>query len=55
MYFNKIKKILRYMVYKPIIVVAGEPNSIFLKFFLRSLKIQNFKKSNYFDCIKKLN
>ena len=29
---------------KPIIVVAGEPNSIFLEIFFKSLKKNNFKK-----------
>ena len=32
-YFNRIKKILELMNYKPIIIVAGEPKSIFLKYF----------------------
>ena len=31
------------MVYKPIIVVAGEPNSIFSEIFFKSLKIKKFK------------
>ena len=31
------------MVYKPIIVVAGEPNSIFSEIFFKSLKSKNFK------------
>ena len=31
------------MVYKPIIIVAGEPNSIFLEIFFKSLKIKRFK------------
>ena len=31
------------MVYKPIIVVAGEPNSIFSEIFFKSLKNKNFK------------
>ena len=30
------------MAYKPIIVVAGEPNSILQKFF-KSLKLKNLK------------
>ena len=29
---------------KPILIVAGEPNSIFLEIFFKSLKTQNFKK-----------
>ena len=36
-YFNKIKDI-KIEKFKPIIVVPGEPNSIFLKFFLNLLK-----------------
>ena len=31
------------MAYKPIIVVAGEPNSIFSEIFLKSMKYKNFK------------
>ena len=31
------------MVYKPIIVVAGEPNSIFSEIFFKSLKNKSFK------------
>ena len=31
------------MVYKPIIVVAGEPNSIFSEIFMKSLKFQRFR------------
>ena len=31
------------MVYKPIIVVAGEPNSIFSEIFLKSLNYKKFK------------
>ena len=31
------------MVYKPIIIVAGEPNSIFSEIFFKSLKIKNLK------------
>ena len=31
------------MVYKPIIVVAGEPNSIFSEIFLKSMKYKKFK------------
>ena len=31
------------MVYKPIIIVAGEPNSIFSEIFFKSLKIKKFK------------
>ena len=31
------------MVYKPIIVIAGEPNSIFSEIFLKSIKYKKFK------------
>ena len=31
------------MVYKPIIIVAGEPNSIFSEIFFKSLNIKNLK------------
>ena len=31
------------MNYKPILVVAGEPNSVFLEIFLKSLKYRKFK------------
>ena len=31
------------MTYKPIIIVAGEPNSIFSEIFFKSLKIRKFK------------
>jgi len=30
------------MIYKPIIVVAGEPNSIFSEIFFKSLRIKKF-------------
>ncbi len=32
------------MNFKPILIVAGEPNSIFLEIFFKSLKKNNFKK-----------
>ena len=31
------------MVYKPIIVVAGEPNSVFFEIFFKSLKYKRFR------------
>ena len=31
------------MNYKPILIVAGEPNSIFLEIFFKSLKLKKFK------------
>ena len=35
---------------KPIIVVAGEPNSIFLEIFFKSIKYKNFKKPIILIC-----
>ena len=31
------------MNYKPIIIVAGEPNSIFFEIFFKALRTENFK------------
>ena len=31
------------MNYKPILIVAGEPNSIFLEIFFKSLKTNTYK------------
>ena len=31
------------MIYKPIIIVAGEPNSIFFEIFFKALKYKKFK------------
>ena len=31
------------MTYKPIIIVAGEPNSIFSEIFFKSIKVKKFK------------
>jgi 4-hydroxythreonine-4-phosphate dehydrogenase len=31
------------MNYKPILLVAGEPNSIFLEIFFKAIKFKNFK------------
>ena len=33
------------MYSKPILIVAGEPNSIFFEIFFKSLKKNNFKKT----------
>ena len=41
MLFCKIKKILLSMNYSPILLVNGEPNSVFLEIFFKSLKSQN--------------
>ena len=31
------------MTYKPIIIVAGEPNSIFFEIYFKALNIKNLK------------
>ena len=43
MYLNKVKKIIKYMVYKPVVIVGGEPNSIFFEIFFKSLNYKKFK------------
>tara|TARA_B100000900_G_scaffold145836_1_gene123563 strand:- start:593 stop:1558 length:966 start_codon:yes stop_codon:yes gene_type:complete len=42
------------MSYKPIIIVAGEPNSIFLEIFFKSLKFKKYKSPLILVCSKKL-
>ncbi len=42
------------MSYKPIIIVAGEPNSIFLEIFFKSLKLKRYKSPLILICSKKL-
>ena len=42
------------MKFKPIIVVAGEPNSIFSEIFLKTLKKNKFKSPIILICSKKL-
>ena len=42
------------MSYKPIIIVAGEPNSIFLEIFFKSLKLKKYKSPLILICSKKL-
>ena len=42
------------MVYKPIIVVAGEPNSIFSEIFLKALKYKKFRSPIILIASKKL-
>ena len=37
-YFNKIKKMYKSMKSKPIIIISGEPNSIFLEIFFKSFQ-----------------
>ena len=39
---------------KPILIVAGEPNSIFLEIFFKNLKKKNFKKPIIIIVSKKL-
>ena len=39
---------------KPIIIVAGEPNSIFLEIFFKSLKSNRYKSPLIIICSKKL-
>tara|TARA_B100000900_G_scaffold412529_1_gene434524 strand:- start:593 stop:1558 length:966 start_codon:yes stop_codon:yes gene_type:complete len=42
------------MNYKPIIIVAGEPNSIFLEIFFKSCKYKKYKSPLILVCSKKL-
>jgi len=42
------------MNYKPIIIVHGEPNSIFLEIFFKSLKYKNFKNPLVLICSYKI-
>jgi len=42
------------MSYKPILIVAGEPNSIFLEIFFKSLKSNRYKSPLILICSKKL-
>ncbi len=42
------------MKIKPIILVAGEPNSIFFEIFLKSIKIKKFKSPLVLICCKKV-
>ena len=36
---------------KPILIVSGEPNSVFLELFFKTLKLKKNKKSTYFNII----
>jgi 4-hydroxythreonine-4-phosphate dehydrogenase len=38
---------------KPILIVAGEPNSIFLELFFKVIK-KKIKSPYHFNCIKKI-
>ena len=42
------------MKFKPIVIVAGEPNSIFSEIFIRTLNKHNFKSSIILICSKKI-
>ena len=42
------------MNYKPILLIAGEPNSIFLEIFFKSIKIQKIKSPIILIASKKL-
>ena len=42
------------MSYKPILIVAGEPNSVFLEIFFKSIIKNNFKSPLIIICSKKL-
>ena len=41
------------MNFNPIIIVGGEPQSIFLEIFFKAIKKKKFKTSYYFNFIKK--
>ena len=42
------------MVYKPILIVAGEPNSIFSEIFFKSIKYKKYKSPIIIIASKKL-
>ena len=42
------------MNYKPIIIVAGEPNSIFLEIFFKTLKYKKYKSPIILICSLKI-
>ena len=42
------------MSYKPILIVHGEPNSIFLEIFFKSIKLKKFKSPLVLICSYKL-
>ena len=37
-FFNKLKKIFLFMNYKPLLIVLGEPRSVFIEIFLKLIK-----------------
>ena len=42
------------MQYKPILIVSGEPNSIFFEIFFKTLKKKNLQKPLDFDWFNKI-
>ena len=42
------------MKYNPIIVIAGEPNSVFVEIFIKTLKKKVFKSPIILICSKKI-
>ena len=42
------------MNYKPILIVSGEPNSVFLEILIKSIKIKKIKSPIILICSKKL-
>ena len=42
------------MNYKPIIIVPGEPNSVFLEIFFKTIRIKKFKNPIILICSEKL-
>ena len=41
--FNKVKKDCFKFIFRPIIIVAGEPNSVFFEIFCKSVQNNKFK------------
>ena len=35
--------------FRPILIIAGDPKSVFLEIYFKSLKKNKFKKSTYFN------
>ncbi len=42
------------MNYKPIILISGEPNSVFLEIFFKSLRYKNYKNPLILICSHKI-
>ena len=53
-YFNTIKKNIKLMNYKPIIIIPGEPNSVFLEIYFKSIKKNKFKNPQLLICSYRL-